>query len=220
MNDRRYRNPARTPPPNSLPRESRERWEGGPPPEYEEEYSPRPPRRTRDFGSAPDQRPPRSPSGPVPPQRPPRFRDDGDPGLERRPSRSSRDMGMPPRGPRYPDGERPERPERPGRGMGRPDGRDGRPGSRPGLDEGPGMRPRRPRPPGSQPRRRRGSARRRLHARYRYGALVGLMLFAAVGGISLGFSDIGGHNVSVGLILAAVPALLVSMGCAAVYIYF
>jgi hypothetical protein len=45
------------------------------------------------------------------------------------------------------------------------------------------------------------------------------MLFAAIGGISLGFSDIGGHNTSVGLILAAIPALLMSMGCAAAYIY-
>jgi hypothetical protein len=46
------------------------------------------------------------------------------------------------------------------------------------------------------------------------------MLFAAAGGISLGFSDIGGHNVSIGLILLAIPALLVGVGCAAAYVYF
>ncbi len=228
MNDRRYRNSARPSPPNAPMGDPRERWDG--PPEYEEEYVPRPPRRSRDQGGAPDQRPPRGPAGPETPPRPPRFRDDGDPGYERRPPRVSRDPGMPPpREPRSADGERLERPSR---GT-RPEGREGRPDSRPGFDEmgmrprrprpGPdemGMRPRRPRPPGSQPRRRKAPGRRRLHWRYRYGALIGIMVFAAAGGISLGLSDIGGHQVNIGLILVGIPALLLSMGCAALYIYF
>jgi len=46
------------------------------------------------------------------------------------------------------------------------------------------------------------------------------MLFAGVGGICLGFSDIGGHSTNVALLLAGIPALLISMGCAAVYVYF
>jgi hypothetical protein len=46
------------------------------------------------------------------------------------------------------------------------------------------------------------------------------MLFAGVGGICLGFSGIGGHGPNIGLLLAAIPALLLSMGCAAAYVYF
>lgn len=215
MNDRPYRNPTRPSNPNALrgPRESLERR----PPEFEEEFDAPPPRRTRDLSGPPDRRPSRDLSGSAVPQRPSRSRDEGGPDFERRPSRSSRDLGMPPRGPRYP-GE--ERPERPGRGMGRPEGREGWSGPRPGPDGAPGTRPRRPRPTDGPPGRRRSRAPRRLHWRYRYGALLGIMLFAAVGGISLGFSDIGGHNVSVGLILLAIPALLVSIGCAVVYVRF
>ncbi len=45
------------------------------------------------------------------------------------------------------------------------------------------------------------------------------MLFATVGGVCLGFSGIGTHGASVGLILASIPALLLSIGCAGVYVY-
>jgi hypothetical protein len=88
------------------------------------------------------------------------------------------------------------------------------------TERGPGAKRRSPRSPGRPPARQKASAARRLHRRYRSTALLGMMLFAAVGGMSLGFSGVGGGSVSIGLLLAAVPALLVSLGCAAAYIYF
>ncbi len=77
-----------------------------------------------------------------------------------------------------------------------------------------------PRPRGKPSGRKATSAASRQYRRYRYSALVAMMLFAAVGGICLGFSGIGGPNVNMVLILVAVPALLLSMGWAALYVYF
>lgn len=223
MNDPRYRKPTRPPNPNSYARDPRGN-PGEASPEYDEEFDPRPPRRSRDFGSAPDRQPLRGPADPGsgsgwrpprerdeafegPQRRPPRGRDSADPDFGRRPPRESR-------GPRYPDAERSDR------GMRRSEGREGWSGPRSGSDWEPGMRPRRPRRPGKASARGRAAAARRLHWRYRYGALLGIMLFAGVGGICLGFSGIGGHSTNVALLLAGIPALLVSMGCAAVYVYF
>jgi hypothetical protein len=46
------------------------------------------------------------------------------------------------------------------------------------------------------------------------------MLFAGVAGTCLGLSGIGGHNFNLALLIGAIPALLASMGCAGVYVYF
>jgi hypothetical protein len=222
MNDPRYRKPTRPPNPNTYVRDPRMN-PGEPPPEYDQEFDPRPPRRSRSPGSAPDRPPLRGPAGPEagPGWRPPRDRDEAFAGPQRRPrGRDSADLDFErrsprePRGPRYPDAGRS------GRGTRRPEEREGWPGPRSGPDWEPGMRPRRPRRPGKASARGRSPAARRLHWRYRYGALLGIMLFAGVGGICLGFSDIGGHSTNIALLLAGIPALLISMGCAAVYIYF
>jgi hypothetical protein len=84
------------------------------------------------------------------------------------------------------------------------------------------MEPRRPPRRRSRPPDQRGQARARSRQskRYRYGALLGIMLFAGIGGICLGFSGLGGHTVTMGLVIAGIPALLLSIGCAAAFVYF
>ncbi len=223
MNDPRYRNPARLSHPHSWrdPRED----SGAPAPEVHEDFGVRPPRRSREPGGVSDRRSLRGPGDPGvfpgrrllggeaergldPQRRPLRERDYADPDFERRRPRR-------PRGPRPPDAERA------GRGVGMPGEREGWPGPRARSDWEAGMRPRRPGRPSGKPRRKgKAAAARRLRWRYRLGALVGVMLFATVGGVCLGFSGIGGSGANVGLIAAGIPALLLGMGCAAAYVYF
>ncbi|HEY7358672.1 MAG TPA: hypothetical protein VH590_19455 [Ktedonobacterales bacterium] len=184
-------------------------------PEFDDEFDPRFQRRPREPGGAPDRRPPRGPDGPGPKPRPPRSRDSSDPGFERGPSRGPREPGMPP-----PRRSRPPDAERPGRGAGWPEEREYWPGQERVPDGEPRRRRRPPTHPGKPTARRKSQRVKRLHWRYRYGALVGIMLFAGVGGICLGLSGLGSHSISMGLILAAIPALLASIGCAATYVYF
>jgi hypothetical protein len=77
-----------------------------------------------------------------------------------------------------------------------------------------------PRQVGKPSGRKTTSAASRQYQRYRYSALVAMMVFAAVGGLCLGFSGIGGYNANIGLILVGIPALLLSIGWAALYVYF
>ncbi len=216
MNDPRYRNPARPSNPNAFMRDPRGSPDGFSPSEFDEAFDPRPPRRPREPGGMPDRRPPRGPDGPGFQRRPPRSRDGSDPGFERGPSRGLREPGMPP-----PRRSRPPDAERPGRGAGWPEEREYWPDRERVPDGEPHRRRRRPpTQPGKPSARRKPPRAKRLHWRYRYGALLGIMLFAGVGGICLGLSGLGSHSVSIGLILAAIPALLASIGCATAYVYF
>jgi hypothetical protein len=133
---------------------------------------------------------------------PPAFDDDYDPRPPRRPSRSGeyRDPGG------YRDDEERQRPQR------RP------PSDR--LERDPRSRRRSPRQSGSPSGRRRLSPTRRLRKPYRYGALACMMVFAGLGGMCVALSGIGGAGESLGLLLAAIPAFLLSLGSAALYVYF
>src|SRR5690348_11113185 len=84
----------------------------------------------------------------------------------------------------------------------------------------PGEARRAPRQKGKPSGRKTSSPASRQYQRYRYSALVAMMLFAAVGGLCLGFSGIGGYNANIVLILVGIPALLLSIGWAALYVYF
>jgi|GEM_PF-1891974 len=241
MNDPRYRRPSRPPGPNSFQRDPRGEPDGFGPEEEAYPYPPqrgpggppgrrpsrnpddpgglpggRPARRSDPSSAAFERRPSRGPTGPGPEyeRRGPRGPDDADAAFERRGPRRPREPvmepGMPPsRRPRYPGAERP----------GRQGSREDWSGSPSGPEWEPGARPRRPsrqrRMPEEAPPQSRWSRRR-----YRYGALLGIMLFAGVGGISLGFAGIGGQAFIMGLALAAVPALLLSVACAAAYIIY
>ncbi len=46
------------------------------------------------------------------------------------------------------------------------------------------------------------------------------MVFAALGGMCLALAGVGGGGGSLGLLFAAVPAFLLSLGSAALYVYF
>jgi hypothetical protein len=196
MNDPRYRNPARPSNPDGFMRDPRGSPNGFAS-EFDEGFDRRPPRRPREPGSAPDRRAPRGPDGP---------------GFQRRPPR---EPGMPP-----PRRSRPPDAERPDRGIDWPEEQDYWPGQEHAPDGEPRRRRRRPGPPGRPSARRKPPRPKRLHWRYRYGALLGIMLFAGVGGICLGLSGLGSHSVSIGLVIAGIPAILASMGCAAMYVYF
>ncbi len=226
MNDPRYRRPSRPPGPNSFPRDPR-----GAPESFEpdEEAYPYPPQRGP--GGPPGRRPSRNPADPsaAPGGRPARGPDPSGAPFERRPSRG-------PTGP-APEYERrgQRRPREPGMESGMPPSRrprtpemerPARQGSRadwsgPPAESAwePGARPRRPARQRRMPEEAAPPSRWR-RKRYRIGALLGIMLFAGVGGISLGLAGVGGQTFSMGLALAAVPALLLSMACAAAYIIY
>ncbi len=239
MNDSRSRGPTRPPNRNPFFRDPRPNLE--PEPNFDEEAPYRPPHGSRAPGGLPGRRAQREPVEPVMPtsgrrfprdmddpdggfeRRPSRGPDDFDPGFERRPSRRSRppdtNAEMPPQ--RRP---RTAPPERPDWEYGEPEIRDGRPNPRVRPDQEPGSRPRRrsrapdrASAPGSSARPRR----RRIRKRYRYGALLGIMLFASVAGICLGFSGLGStRGANTLLIAASIPAMLLGMGCAFVFVYY